>query len=133
MPKKIFFTPGPSALYFTVEEHLKQAMRDQVMEINHRSSQAEGYFRTAVDNLKSLMSIPEDYSIFFLSSATATLKVQDLVQKIASGNGVCFAHGKTHFLETVTVQNGSEMMLIGIDLRVSHHMQVPHSLTTTFV
>ncbi|OEK05242.1 aminotransferase class V-fold PLP-dependent enzyme [Roseivirga misakiensis] len=70
MPKKIFFTPGPSALYFTVEEHLKQAMRDQVMEINHRSSQAEDYFRTAVDNLKSLMSIPEDYSIFFLSSAT---------------------------------------------------------------
>lgn len=70
MPKKIFFTPGPSALYFTVEEHLKAALREQVMEINHRSAQAEGYFRTAVSNLKALMNIPQDYEIVFLSSAT---------------------------------------------------------------
>lgn len=70
MPKKIFFTPGPSALYFTVEMHLKEALKHQVMEINHRSPQAEGYFKGAVENLKSLMGIPEDYSIFFLSSAT---------------------------------------------------------------
>lgn len=70
MPKKIFFTPGPSALYFTVEEHLKSAMKEQVMEINHRSAQAENYFRTTVQNLKSLMNIPQDYQIVFLSSAT---------------------------------------------------------------
>lgn len=70
MPKKIFFTPGPSALYFTVEMHLKEALKQQVMEINHRSSQAEGYFKTAVDHLKNLMSIPEDHQVFFLSSAT---------------------------------------------------------------
>lgn len=70
MPKKIFFTPGPSALYFTVEEHMKKALKEQVLEINHRSSQAEGYFKTASDNLKALMNIPEGYSIFFLSSAT---------------------------------------------------------------
>lgn len=70
MPKKIFFTPGPSALYFTVEEHLRQALKSQVMEINHRSAQAEGYFHDAVQNLKVLMDIPQDYSVFFLSSAT---------------------------------------------------------------
>ena len=70
MTKKIFFTPGPSALYFTVNEHLKTAMKEQVMEINHRSKQAERYFRDAAANLKQLMSIPQDYQIFFLSSAT---------------------------------------------------------------
>lgn len=70
MPRKIFFTPGPSALYFTVEEHLKTALKEQVMEINHRSAQAEAYFKTAVENLKSLMNIPQDYEVFFLSSAT---------------------------------------------------------------
>ncbi len=70
MPKKIFFTPGPSALYFTVEEHIKQAMREQVMEINHRSSQAEAYFHSSTENLKALMNIPSDYQVFFLSSAT---------------------------------------------------------------
>ena len=70
MPEKIFFTPGPSALYFTVEEHLKAALKDQVMEINHRSAQAEAYFKTAVSNLKALMNIPSNYEIVFLSSAT---------------------------------------------------------------
>ena len=83
MPKKIFFTPGPSALYFTVEMHLKAAMKQQVMEINHRSKQAEGYFKTAIDNLKLLMGIPEDYKIFFLSSATEIWErqLQNLVIK----------------------------------------------------
>lgn len=70
MPKKIFFTPGPSALYFTVEEHLKKALKEQVLEINHRSAQAEAYFKEASDNLKALMNIPEGYHVFFLSSAT---------------------------------------------------------------
>jgi len=70
MSKKIFFTPGPSALYFTVESHIKKALKDQVLEINHRSKQAAGYFQEATENLRSLMSIPEDYHVFFLSSAT---------------------------------------------------------------
>ncbi len=69
MPKKIFFTPGPSALYFTLESHLKQALKEQVAEINHRSVQAGSYFKEASDNLRSLMNIPKDYHIFFLSSA----------------------------------------------------------------
>ena len=83
MPKKIFFTPGPSALYFTVEEHLKRALKEQVMEINHRSAQAEGYFFDAVSNLKALMNIPEDYEIFFLSSATEIWErqLQNLVEE----------------------------------------------------
>ncbi|MFY0592639.1 aminotransferase class V-fold PLP-dependent enzyme [Roseivirga sp.] len=91
MPKKIFFTPGPSALYFTVEEHLKQAMRDQVMEINHRSAQAEGYFETAVGNLKALMNIPEEYSIFFLSSATEVWERQ--LQNLVNTNSFHYCFG----------------------------------------
>ena len=53
------------------------------MEINHRSKQAEEYFREAIDNLKALMSIPEDYHIFFLSSATEIWErqLQNLVIK----------------------------------------------------
>ncbi|MFT6970466.1 MAG: phosphoserine aminotransferase [Roseivirga sp.] len=70
MAKKIFFTPGPTGLYFTVEEHIKHALKDQVMEINHRSKQASAYYQHASENLKALMNIPDDYHVFFLSSAT---------------------------------------------------------------
>lgn len=70
MPKKIFFTPGPSQLYFTAEDHIKQAMRMQLMSENHRGPLAMSYFKEATENLRALMNIPDGYHIFFLSSAT---------------------------------------------------------------
>lgn len=91
MPKKIFFTPGPSALYFTVEEHLKKGMKDQVMEINHRSAQAEAYFKEATQNLKALMDIPEDYKVFFLSSATEIWERQ--LQNLVIDNSFHYCKG----------------------------------------
>jgi len=99
MPKKIYFTPGPSALYFTVEMHLKEALKEQVMEINHRSTQAEGYFKTAVENLKSLMGIPEDYQVFFLSSATEIWErqLQNLV--FEKSHHFCYGAFSTRFYD----------------------------------
>jgi phosphoserine aminotransferase len=91
MPKKIFFTPGPSAIYFTVEEHLRTALKDQVMEVNHRSAQAEGYYKTAIENLKSLMDIPEDFQIFFLSSATEIWERQ--LQNLVIENSFHYCYG----------------------------------------
>lgn len=91
MPKKIFFTPGPSALYFTVEEHLKKALKEQVAEINHRSPQAEGYFKAAQDNLKELMGIPKDYHVFFLSSATEVW--ERLIQNCVIEKSFHFCYG----------------------------------------
>lgn len=68
--KNIFFTPGPAELYFTVPEHLKQALKEQIPSISHRSRQFEGIFDEAVRNLKSLLSIPDNYYVFFTGSAT---------------------------------------------------------------
>lgn len=91
MPKKIFFTPGPTGLYFTVEEHIKQALKDQVMEINHRSKQAAAYYQHASENLKALMNIPKDYHIFFLSSATEIWERQ--LQNFVINNSFHFCNG----------------------------------------
>lgn len=70
MSKKIFFTPGPSALYYTVEEHLKTALKLQITEISHRSSAYKAIHEDAVNGLKSLFNLPEGYHIAFVSSAT---------------------------------------------------------------
>lgn len=91
MARKIYFTPGPSALYFTVEEHLKQALKEQVMEVNHRSKQAAAYYQHAVENLKSLMNIPEDYHVFFLSSATEIWERQ--IQNLVVDKSYHFCNG----------------------------------------
>lgn len=82
MARKIFFTPGPSQLYFTAEEHLKRGLSEQIPSISHRSSQFQSIFQEARSNLRELLDIPEHFDIFFLASATEAWEriIQNLVQ-----------------------------------------------------
>ena len=68
--KSIFFTPGPSQLYFTVEEHLKKALKENIGSISHRSSQFKDIYKAADNGLRALLGIPDNFSIVFTSSAT---------------------------------------------------------------
>jgi phosphoserine aminotransferase len=81
MNKKVYLTPGPSELYFTVEEHIKQALKDSVGAISHRSKAFEAIYCEAVENVKNLLNIPEDHHIFFTGSATEIWEriIQNLV------------------------------------------------------
>lgn len=67
---KIFFSPGPSALYFTIEQHIKNAINQDVPSISHRSNDFKKIYQEAVDNLKQLLGIPDGYHIVFTNSAT---------------------------------------------------------------
>jgi phosphoserine aminotransferase len=64
------FAPGPSQIYFTVEDHIRQAFRESVPSISHRSKQFESIFQLATESLRTLLNIPQDHLIFFTSSAT---------------------------------------------------------------
>ncbi|GAA0894065.1 alanine--glyoxylate aminotransferase family protein [Fulvivirga kasyanovii] len=68
--RKFYFTPGPSQLYYTVEEHMKNALKENVPSISHRSKDYEKIHQHAVEAIRSLLGIPDDYHIFFTSSAT---------------------------------------------------------------
>ncbi len=68
--QKIFFTPGPAHLYPTVGNHLKQALDLQLFSLSHRSKRYEAIHQKAVDGVRALMAIPQDFHIFFHSSAT---------------------------------------------------------------
>ncbi|MBK8292481.1 MAG: aminotransferase class V-fold PLP-dependent enzyme [Flammeovirgaceae bacterium] len=67
---KINFTPGPSQLYFTVESHMRQAFRDGVPSLSHRSKEFETIFQETTSGLKALLGIPDEFHIFFTGSAT---------------------------------------------------------------
>jgi phosphoserine aminotransferase len=64
------FGPGPSQIYFTVEGHIRQAFRESVPSISHRSNQFESIFKFTTDSLRALLNIPKDHLLFFTSSAT---------------------------------------------------------------
>ena len=78
---KINFTPGPSQLYFTVEDHMKQAFRDGIPSLSHRSKKFESIYAEAVSGLRQLLNLPSDYHIYFTGSATEIWErtVQNLV------------------------------------------------------
>lgn len=65
-----YFTPGPSAIYFTVEDHIKTALKEQIPSISHRSRQFKSIYQHTAEQLRLLMNIPEGYHILFTGSAT---------------------------------------------------------------
>lgn len=80
---KINFTPGPSQLYFTVEDHVRTAFREGIPSLSHRSSKFEAIYREASDGLRALLNIPDDYHVLFTGSATEVWEriIQNLVEK----------------------------------------------------
>jgi len=70
MSNKVFLTPGPSQLYPGVSSFIEDALSSDVCSISHRSGQYVAIHKAAVDNLKTLIGLPDNYSVFFLGSAS---------------------------------------------------------------
>lgn len=82
MSQKIYFTPGPTQLYFTVADHLRSALFEDVMSISHRSKAFEKIMAETRENLSALLQLPASYDIYFTSSANEVWEriVQNLVR-----------------------------------------------------
>jgi len=87
--KNIFFTPGPSELYYTVEGHIKTALKEQIPSISHRGSTFRNIFRKTSENIRLLLNVPNDFVILFTSSATEIW--EHLIQN-------CVEHESTHLV-----------------------------------
>jgi len=83
MNNKIYFTPGPSELYPSVRQHMTTALDEKVGTISHRSKQFQEIYKNASDNLRTLLALPDNFQILFLSSATEIWEriIQNCVEK----------------------------------------------------
>lgn len=72
--KKIFFTVGPTKVYPTFLTRLKLILEKDIFSISHRSEYFHQIFENTCFSLRKLLEIPEDYPIFFLSSATEAME-----------------------------------------------------------
>ncbi len=70
MPRKTFFTAGPSELYFGVDQHVKRALQEQIPSISHRSREFQNLYRQVSGLLKEFFGLPDSYHVLFLGSAT---------------------------------------------------------------
>ena len=80
---KIQLAPGPSELYFTVGDHLRQALREGIGSISHRSKTFEEISQIATAGLRQLLGVPPGFHFFFTSSATEVWEraIENLVEK----------------------------------------------------
>ncbi|MFZ1320051.1 MAG: aminotransferase class V-fold PLP-dependent enzyme [Ignavibacteria bacterium] len=88
---KIYFTPGPTELYPNAKNDLSEALDKKIFSINHRSFEFMEIFKNTVSSLKTLMNIPEDFHIFFLSSATECM--DRIIQNCSEKNTYHFVNG----------------------------------------
>jgi phosphoserine aminotransferase len=77
------FTPGPSQLYFTVEDHARTAFREGIPSLSHRSKKFEAIYKEAADGLRELLNLPSGYHVYFTGSATEIWErlIENLVEE----------------------------------------------------
>lgn len=66
----ISFYPGPSQVYDQVPAYVKDAFDAGVLGMNHRSDECMALVNETQSLLRDRLSIPDDYHIYFVSSAT---------------------------------------------------------------
>ncbi|GAB2781087.1 phosphoserine transaminase [Rhabdobacter roseus] len=65
-----FFTPGPAALYPTFAQHVHSFLEQQLGSVSHRSQTYRDLHRFTVEQLRTLLNIPDTHQVFFLGSAS---------------------------------------------------------------
>lgn len=89
--KKIFFTPGPSQLYPTLQNHIKEALFDNIPSISHRGDKFHQIYKDAISQFKKLYKIPSNNYVFFLSSATEAM--ERIIENLVIADSLHFVNG----------------------------------------
>lgn len=77
------FYPGPSKVYPEVAIYLQDAMKEGILSQNHRSSAFMEMLKECIRLFKQKQNIPDDYYVYFTSSATECWEIvsQSLVKE----------------------------------------------------
>lgn len=69
------FTVGPSKLSQQTKNDLRDAIDLGIAEMSHRSAQFSAMSGSAIEGLRTFFCIPEEYRVFFTSSATEAMEL----------------------------------------------------------
>lgn len=78
----ISFYPGPSRVHDEIPDYVKEAHKKGILSINHRSEEFMKISEKTIRLLKEKLNIPENYTIFYTSSATECWEI--ITQSAAS-------------------------------------------------
>jgi phosphoserine aminotransferase len=87
----ISFYPGPSRVYDQIPSYVKDAHKQGILSINHRSQEFMELCETTVNLLKEKLQIPQSHTVFFTSSATECWEI--IAQSIISEKSLHIYNG----------------------------------------
>jgi phosphoserine aminotransferase len=126
MTPKINFTPGPSQLYFTVQDHVRKAFRDGIPSISHRSKLFETISKEATEGIRNLLNIPANYHIVFCASATEIWEriIQNLTEH-TSHHLVNGAFSQKFYDAALQLNRKPTLTLIGLGKGFDEQVEIP--------
>lgn len=87
----VSFYPGPSHVHDQVPKWVKAAHKKGILSMNHRSPEFVDLSKKTISLLKRKLKIPNDYIIFFASSATECWEV--IAQSLVKTKSIHFYNG----------------------------------------
>jgi phosphoserine aminotransferase len=112
----ISFYPGPSRVHDEIPEYVRDAFEEGILSINHRSEEFMKISEKAITLLKRKLDIPEDYTIFYTTSATECWEI--IAQSIMTESSHHFfngSFGKKWFEYTHRINSGAKPHEYGLN------------------
>lgn len=106
------FYPGPSRIHDKLPRYVKEAAREGILSMNHRSDAFMAMAKKTDRLLKQKLSIPKDYTVFYASSATECWEI--IAQSLVTEKSYHFfngAFGKKWFEYTLALNRNAEGIL----------------------
>jgi phosphoserine aminotransferase len=85
------FYPGPSKVYPQVAQYLQEAFAEGILSVNHRSAECIEITRGAIEGLHQKLNIPDDYHVYFISSATEAWEI--IAQSLTRQKSIHYYNG----------------------------------------
>ena len=102
MKHYLHFTPQPGELYFTVQEHLKNALRFKTGLLPNKSKELEDLIGEAQRNVKHLFNLPDEFEVLVLRSTELLYK---FFFNTAGVRSICFT-GKSQLSQRCKLEIG---------------------------
>jgi phosphoserine aminotransferase len=112
----ISFYPGPSRIHDEVPRYVKDAYKEGILSMNHRSEEFMKMSKKTVTLLKQKLGVPKDYTVLYTSSATECWEI--IAQSVAVGKSHHFhngAFGQKWFEYTRKLRPDSVSFPFGLD------------------
>ena len=87
----ISFYPGPSRVHDEIPQYVKEAYKEGILSINHRSEEFMKISEKTIGLLKSKLEVPSDYTVLYTTSATECWEI--IAQSVMTQSGFHLFNG----------------------------------------